>query len=481
MHVSRPFATSALLRRFSLPLLYVAAALTFIVSSIMTWHLVSGRSWNLFYSEGLPDNDYGRGPFFSAQAQSLLSGRLSVPPETLYGECFESGGECFGYFGLTPSLLRMPWILAGRVMDLTSVSMVLGISLGIAISLGTFLLIFKRYGPPPETWGWYEVALISLVLLALGPGNLLFQVTDSRIFMESVVWATSLILGAVLSLVMWLSNRKRFWLWLAVVVACLAANARPSAGAAAIGLALVLTIYLWRSATFSLPTLLPVIMLALLPLGTVALSYQLKFNSPVPDLTINESIAGRGPMETRDRWSDVLRSNGGKTLSVDFVLSHAWAALRPDAIGVKWDPPRSAYFARSSDETFTFVPPTPRGGLYVQPTGSLTTLASGPLVFLVAALGAALFRPSLLGARVRVLTGLALGSGLGLGMTWLTVGVANRYLLDAWAMLVLGSSVGVTTLTYLKPVSSAGRWTVVSCLAVATFPGVVLGRLLTGL
>ena len=42
--------------------------------------------------------------FFASQAESMLHGRLDVPPDTIIGECFERDGRCYGYFGVTPSL-----------------------------------------------------------------------------------------------------------------------------------------------------------------------------------------------------------------------------------------------------------------------------------------------------------------------------------------------------------------------------------------
>src|SRR3954469_21438389 len=45
--------------------------------------------------------------FFLAQAQSMLHGHMDVDPSVLIGECFEREGRCYGYFGITPSVIRM--------------------------------------------------------------------------------------------------------------------------------------------------------------------------------------------------------------------------------------------------------------------------------------------------------------------------------------------------------------------------------------
>src|SRR4029450_5724546 len=50
------------------------------------------------------------GGFFKSQAQSMLRGRLDVPPADIIGECFERDSRCYGYFGVTPSVVRIPVI-----------------------------------------------------------------------------------------------------------------------------------------------------------------------------------------------------------------------------------------------------------------------------------------------------------------------------------------------------------------------------------
>ena len=51
------------------------------------------------------------GRFFTAQADSILYARLWVNPADIPGECFYHDGQCDGYFGLFPSLLRIPFVI----------------------------------------------------------------------------------------------------------------------------------------------------------------------------------------------------------------------------------------------------------------------------------------------------------------------------------------------------------------------------------
>ncbi|MDO8543840.1 MAG: hypothetical protein Q7S40_25640 [Opitutaceae bacterium] len=53
------------------------------------------------------------GEFYDYQAVSLLHGRLDVPDDALGGEAFVVNGKTYGYFGVTPALLRLPFAAAG--------------------------------------------------------------------------------------------------------------------------------------------------------------------------------------------------------------------------------------------------------------------------------------------------------------------------------------------------------------------------------
>ena len=71
--------------------------LVFYFTSRGTWdprHQIDGGGW----SAG----------FFMAQANSILHARLDVPDHYLQGECFRRDTRCYGYFGLTPSVVRLP-------------------------------------------------------------------------------------------------------------------------------------------------------------------------------------------------------------------------------------------------------------------------------------------------------------------------------------------------------------------------------------
>lgn len=79
--------------------LAVAAAGTLAFAAIVTC-----GTFRLGYAETFGD-------FYDYQAESLLQGRLDVPWEAIGGEAFVHGGKNYGYFGPTPALLRLPFII----------------------------------------------------------------------------------------------------------------------------------------------------------------------------------------------------------------------------------------------------------------------------------------------------------------------------------------------------------------------------------
>jgi len=77
-------------------------AAVLVVMLVFSWFVTEG-TWQ--FSAPL---NLGFRQFFDYQANSLLQGRLDVPPEAIGYEAFVYNGKSFGYFGIGPSLLRIP-------------------------------------------------------------------------------------------------------------------------------------------------------------------------------------------------------------------------------------------------------------------------------------------------------------------------------------------------------------------------------------
>jgi hypothetical protein len=94
----------------------------------------------------LPSYTFGT-RFFLAQAQSLTDGNLAVRPEDLPGECFVHDGKCYGYFGLTPSLLRAPFLpVLDELGSLTPVFMCAALTLALWAAVDMMRRAWLRVG-----------------------------------------------------------------------------------------------------------------------------------------------------------------------------------------------------------------------------------------------------------------------------------------------------------------------------------------------
>src|SRR6185295_7869821 len=80
--------------------------------------------------------------FFLAQADAMMRGRLDVQRVDIAGECWDRGGDCYGYFGVTPSLLRLPAI--GVLHRLNSAMTPLFVAIAVLLAFWAALRLVGR-------------------------------------------------------------------------------------------------------------------------------------------------------------------------------------------------------------------------------------------------------------------------------------------------------------------------------------------------
>ena len=162
--------------------------------------------------------------FYDFQAASLLQGRLDVPEEAIGGEAFEANGRLYGYFGPTPALLRLPFVLTGIAFGETSRAFMV---LSFAGSLLVAWLLLRDATAPREPSPFAAIA--SVVSVGLG-STLFFLGTHSFVFHEAILTGVALALWSA-----WCSLRHlrspggRWWMG-ALGCAILSLHARPPTG-----------------------------------------------------------------------------------------------------------------------------------------------------------------------------------------------------------------------------------------------------------
>lgn len=170
--------------------------------------------------------DDGRAHFFTAQAFSLINGRFNVEPFFLAGwngECFNYYGNCLGYFGITPSLLRIPLIpfLNGNQM---------GINPFWYFLFAWLIYVFASNGVINETTILlgekitnYKVVFLRITVHA---GPILFLLVNPYVYYEAILWGVSLGLTTIYFLLKFSSTLQNKYIYIAVFCSLLTLHAR---------------------------------------------------------------------------------------------------------------------------------------------------------------------------------------------------------------------------------------------------------------
>jgi hypothetical protein len=395
--------------------------------------------------------------FFLAQAQSMLHGRLAVDPSTLIGECFEREGRCYGYFGITPSVIRIPvmGILRYVRSGLTPVFMLIAVILGYRAALQMLqrsILASPHATQSPRLSVGYFIA----AAIALGPGGSLLFVTRPAVYEEAIAWGVGFVLLALNHVWAWHADEKRSVVP-AVIYAVAAANARPTAAtvSAVLGFFVFVAARYARDRTahqrniaaaglMSQRILAASLCLALLPGLTAAAVFWLKLRSPMPSALLNQQIS-QAPY-----WKTIRERNGGQTGGLVFAPTELVAYFRPDTVVRRAEWP---YFDfRFPQENILWVPPLPEGGAYVERTTSVTTtmplawmvtlLVVGWLTFEGRRLMTARRRASISKQAWMFNAGL-LASAAAMPLLIVTThGITNRYLAEFFPTSVVGVALG---------------------------------------
>jgi len=398
--------------------------------------------------------------FFKAQAQSMLRGRMDVQPADIIGECFERDSRCYGYFGVTPSLVRIPVIGILRYVRsaLTPVFLLVAVILAYWATLQMLQRSLRELSDAarsrPLAVGYFIAAAA-----ALGPGGSLLFVTRPAVYEEAIAWGVAFVLLAF-NHVWALRSGERRSVVPAVLFAVAAANARLTAAVVSAVLGLVVFAVLRyrqvrpdhppsagvsQAPQASTPRVLAAaICLSLLPGLTAAGVFWLKLRSPMPSPLLNQQIS------TGPHWKAIRQRNGGRTGGLMFAPTELVAYFRPDTVVRRSEWPYLDF--RFPEEEILWVPPLPEGGAYVEPFTSVTTTMPLPWIInlllvvwlivearrLIAGRSAA----SLTGEEWIFSAGM-LASAAAMPLLIVTThGITNRYLGDFFPVSAVGVALG---------------------------------------
>ena len=351
-------------------------------TAFVSFWFATGKTWNPDYS--LAQEEFNAN-FFRQQAISILNGHLDVPGTGFaWTECHWVEGQCFGYFGVTPSALRLPVIAFGaNGPNLTPLLIAIAILLTMWAVLDLLLRLLERLIPDPEERRVPAASALLVTTLLLGVGSTLTFLTRPRIYHEAILWMIAFLLVAMNFTYRWLVHRRRRDLVVVVVAAVLSANARPSSAFSAIGLGVGLLVVLFLDRRQHRPNAVEGALaggLTLLPFATSLGIVWLKFG------TITEQWRYYSVS-----WMPRVRYYNNDTFQgLRFFPTNLVNYLRPDSIR----------FTASSPWVIQQVPerkppivisPIVEPGIVVEPVVSLTNSMTVPLLLTIGLSVAVLF------------------------------------------------------------------------------------------
>lgn len=184
--------------------------------------MVTGGSFQFNYPEGF-------GVFYDFQAASLLQGRLDVPESAISGEAFIYAGKYYGYFGVTPALLRLPFVIFDLGFGNLSRSFMLADY--VACLVGAYLVLLAATetvrGPGARPTCWTTI----LLTLNVGLGSTIFFLASrAYIYHEAILCGVAFAMFASWTALRHLAAPERCW-WLgSLVCGIFSVHARPPVG-----------------------------------------------------------------------------------------------------------------------------------------------------------------------------------------------------------------------------------------------------------
>jgi hypothetical protein len=393
--------------------------------------------WDLFTGEVSGTRPSFPGAFYEDQARALVHGHLWIPYSQLGIEAFFNGGRAYTYFGLFPSLIRLPFMalfphLGGKM---TAPSLLAAwVLTGVLSALLVWRLRILIRGS--VVMGWAEAVSLGALMAAITGGSvLIYLAANPWVYDEDLAWSVALTLGAMFCLLGVLERPS----WRRILVAggfilCADLNRLTTGWACVIGAVLVAG-WFWfgKERTENRRWAGAVLAAGLVPLFIGCAVNSLKFGGP---FTL--------PMADQ-QWTHVnphrrlfLAANGGKGYNLKFLPSTLTAYFQPDGMRL------------SSLFPFITLPSYPARTVgnavldQTYATGSVPDFM--PLLFLSGIWGLVTsFRPKALRG-ARLLRPLLLAAAAATAGVMLWGYIADRYIADFMPLLILAGVLGMLDL-----------------------------------
>ncbi len=408
---------------------YINLGLTLLFTIYVYW-LTSEHTWLPDHISKLDESGF----YYWSQAKDLQNGHLYVLAGTRlrWLECFTIAGKCYGYFGITPSLIRIPAVAIFRdgVVGLVPVFLALAIGMGFwaAIDLVRQVIsgYFKKY--PPLSRG-FALRWMILTAVLLGPGSVLVITTRARVYEEALAWGAAFLCLTINLIYRWSKSRSNLILTAAVVSGILAVQSRPSVIPATIVLGLLVLVIAGKSGGVKVYTLGALLIIA--PVAIYIYIFVSKFGS----LSFPWKVYGAYLFFPSFR--DIIDANQGGTVGLRYAPTTLFNYFRFDSISFDWSSPWVTL-----KRSLEIIAPANARQIFGRSTPSLTNVMPGPLILTIIALVSQVVQ--ITKRRLRgidlVPAGLlvaACSAGVPMIMYY---ALSGRYLADLYPLMVVGTA-----------------------------------------
>ncbi|MGQ0823417.1 MAG: hypothetical protein ACT4OX_00045 [Actinomycetota bacterium] len=412
---------------------------------VFTWMLAIGRL-DLLHSGSLDT-------FFDSQARALFDGHWDIPREELGFEAFIVDGKSYTYFGLWPSVLRMPVLAVTDRFDgrLTQVSM-LGAFSVLLVATSRLCVRIRQLARGDEPVTRAEQVAAGACVFIVGAGSVvLFLASRPVVYHEAELWGAAWAVAAfaaILGFVRAPNRRDLVWATVATTLALLTRGSVGLSPLVALGCLLAVALAAIVAARTGHQTLavparalgvdagairsfaVPLLCACTVPFMLYAAVNMARFDHPWR-LPIEDQIATQiDPVRPA-----IFEGTDGSLFAPKFVPTNVVAMFRPDAIAIDGLFPFVTFPERAHElGDVTFATFDPAASLPVSTPSLFVGACVGTyLVFRRARPGAPAY------ARLRVLVVGGIAGGLGV----LTIPFVNhRYQSDLLPLLLVLAAAG---------------------------------------
>ncbi len=268
--------------------------------------------WFVTYgNRGLFTKEIGFGCFYDRQGLSLLSGRLNVPADDIGFEAYIVDGKYFGYFGITPSLLRIPlnFLFTDIFCKWSKLMNLSGYIMMLFISFQFYKIFFNKFYRDRMTDS------IFIILFGLGT-SLIFLTSNSYVYHESIMLGGAFSLISYYFLYRFLESKSFLFLYLSIFFALVTSHTRISFGIGnliallIVGLISILTIFSKTKPevfkAMKRENLVRLVIITFVGISSISFSLlyvnYLKFGNPLTFLPIEKHFEFINNKARLDRW-----------------------------------------------------------------------------------------------------------------------------------------------------------------------------------